>query len=372
MRSEARAERGSSAFSGPDTDSDPGLDLVRPEDEVGRFDRRYVGHIVLLRWLMTVCYPALVLAGLIPMHPLALLGSAGWLAATSVLATWHWRKREPVPWYEASYLFMDSFSVTFGVLASGSLAYPIWLTYIMLMIEGSAERNTRFSVLFNFWCVGAYLLSAAVLSAAGWYSPSLGIVAVTAIMGVFIGLDLTYTFDGSRRLRAYIRRLTVTDPLTGLANRRRLFDVLALAEVRSGPLAVYVLDVDNFKGWNDRYGHLAGDQLLVKLARALDQQFPRAVVVSRYGGDEFVVLDREDAESAAATARVLMKELTDRDIRASVGVAVAPHHEPSADAAFAAADDCLRTAKLLGKARAVSPEGELVGPPSGASRLLVE
>lgn len=367
----ARADGGDASISGPRAAPDPGLDLVRPEDEVGRFDRPYVRHIVILRWFITLTYPAIVLGGLLPMHPLALLGTAGWLAFTSVLATWRWRQQGAVPWYDSSFLFLDSFSVTFGVLASGSLGFPIWLIYIMLMIEGSAERTTRFSLFFNFWCLGAYLFCVGVLSATGWYAPSLGMVTVAGAAMLFIGLDLTMTFAGSRRLRAYIRRLAVTDPLTGLANRRRLFDLLARSDLSSGPLAVFVVDVDDFKVWNDSYGHLSGDRLLVRLGRVLEQRFPQAVAVSRYGGDEFVVLVRQDAAAVAAAAGALFKDLSDEDIPASVGVAVVPQHEPSPDAALAAADDCLRQAKRLGKARVISPDGELVGPRSRLSGSLV-
>jgi diguanylate cyclase (GGDEF)-like protein len=373
MQSDARTDGGRTAISGQRAAPDPGLDLVRPEDEVGRFDRSYVSQTVFLRWLITLAYPAIVLAGLIPMHPLALLGSAGWVAATSVLATWHWRQNRTVPWYDSSYLFLDSFSVTFGILASANLGFPIWITYFMLMIEGSAERSTRFAIFFNSWCLGAYLFCVAILSATGWDAPTTGTVVVTGVMMLFIGLDLTMTFSGSRRLRAYIRRLAVTDSLTGLANRRQLFDLLARFDLSSGPLAVFVLDVDNFKGWNDKYGHLSGDQLLVRLARVLERQFPDAVTVSRYGGDEFVVLDRRDPDAVAAIVAQLMKELCDEKISASAGVAVVPHHEPSPDAALAAADDCLRTAKHSGKACVVSPEGELVGPRSPrVRRALVE
>ena len=364
MRFEARTNDGGMTFSGRYAAPDAGLDLVRPEDEVGRFDRSYVGQIVLLRWLITLVYPAIVLAGLIPMYPLALLGSAGWVAATSVLATWHWRQSRPVPWYDSSYLFLDSLAVTFGVLASANLGFPIWLTYFMIMNRGSAECSTRFSILFNFWCLGSYLFCVAVLSATGWYAASMGVVVVTGVMMLFIGLDLTMTFTGSRRLRSYIRRLAVTDSLTGLANRRQLFDLLGRFDLSSGPLAVFVLDVDNFKGWNDRYGHLSGDQLLVRLARVLERRFPDAVVVSRYGGDEFVVLDRRDPDAVAAMVAQLMTELCDENIQASAGVAVAPHHESSPDAALAAADDCLRAAKRAGKACVVSPDGELAGPRS--------
>ncbi len=373
MRSDARTNDGGMTFSGRHAAPDAGLDLVRPEDEVGRFDRSYVGQIVFLRWLITLVYPAIVLAGLIPMHPLALLGSAGWVAATSVLATWHWRQNRPVPWYDSSYLFLDSLSVTFGVLASANLSFPIWLTYFMLMIEGSAERSTRFAIFFNSWCLGSYLFCVSVLSATGWYAPSMGAVVVTGVMMLFIGLDLTLTFTGSRRLRSYIRRLAVTDPLTGLANRRQLFDHLARFDLSSGPLAVFVLDVDNFKAWNDRHGHLSGDQLLVRLARVLERRFPDAVVVSRFGGDEFVVLDRRDPDAVAAMCAQLMKALCDENIPASAGVAVAPHHEPSPDAALAAADDCLRAAKRSGKACVVSPDGELVAPRSSrVPRALVK
>ncbi|MDO8616576.1 MAG: GGDEF domain-containing protein [Dehalococcoidia bacterium] len=331
---------------------DANTGFVSVEDEVGRFDHPYVRAVVLLRWLITACYPAVVLAGIIPMHPLALAGSGAWLAGTSALATWHWRRgpHHPLPLYESSYIFLDVLSVTFGVLAAASLTYPIWLVYVLLMIEGSAERTARFSIALSFCCVGAYLLCAVVLDASGWYQPNFGAVAITVLVMLFAGIDLTITFDGSRRLRAYIRRLAVTDPLTGLANRRRLSEALAREPRHGREVAVIILDLDNFKRYNDAHGHLAGDRLLVRLARALQTAFPEASAISRYGGDEFVVLlpcvALEDVEDRV---RRLILDPPQGPLPVSAGLAVWPRHEATLDGVLAAADDCLRVAKRTRK-----------------------
>ncbi|HEX2204337.1 MAG TPA: sensor domain-containing diguanylate cyclase [Longimicrobium sp.] len=95
------------------------------------------------------------------------------------------------------------------------------------------------------------------------------------------------------RLIASVRNLSLTDSLTGLANRRHMDVVLehAWAAARRGePLAVMVLDLDGFKAINDDQGHLAGDRLLCAVAEALRCEARGADVVVRYGGDEFLVI----------------------------------------------------------------------------------
>jgi diguanylate cyclase (GGDEF)-like protein len=94
------------------------------------------------------------------------------------------------------------------------------------------------------------------------------------------------------------------DPLTGLADRRLLLDRVdhALHRRPSSELTVelVVLDVDDFKGINDRYGHVAGDRLLVELAARLSASVRPADTVARWGGDEFVLLLEEGAELGGA------------------------------------------------------------------------
>lgn len=89
-------------------------------------------------------------------------------------------------------------------------------------------------------------------------------------------------------------RVSITDPLTQLYNKRYLAEVasqqLLLAKEAEVPLSVAILDVDDFKQYNDSYGHLAGDDVLEQLGETLRNNVREQDVVARFGGDEFVLL----------------------------------------------------------------------------------
>jgi diguanylate cyclase (GGDEF)-like protein len=120
------------------------------------------------------------------------------------------------------------------------------------------------------------------------------------------------------------------DPLTGLLNRRGFLGRLG-TEVRrvataDNPLAVLFIDLDNFKGVNDRYGHVAGDRLLRRVATALDDGLGRDGILGRWGGDEFVVaVPAADADLvatlSASLADALFRHLGPSSVGASIGVA---------------------------------------------------
>ena len=147
--------------------------------------------------------------------------------------------------------------------------------------------------------------------------------------------------DRAQSYLARIEQLAYTDPLTGLANRRRLEErvetALWEAHVDGGSLALLFLDLDGFKAVNDRLGHAAGDELLVRTAQRLRDRLRRSDVLARLGGDEFLVavpgLERRSAlrsaERVAATLQQVLSEpvrLAGQDVHvsASVGVAVYP------------------------------------------------
>ena len=114
--------------------------------------------------------------------------------------------------------------------------------------------------------------------------------------------------DRTRAALARIEELAATDPLTGLANRRRLQEQVETAlwdaRARGEALALLFLDLDGFKAVNDRFGHAAGDGLLQEVAARLRQRLRRRDLVARLGGDEFLVaLPDLSAENAAAEAR---------------------------------------------------------------------
>ena len=101
-----------------------------------------------------------------------------------------------------------------------------------------------------------------------------------------------------------LEQLAVTDPLTGLPNRRRLTDTLAAEWHRSMdppvPMAVAMIDIDQFKQYNDHYGHPAGDRALTLVATAIRRAIRATDVVARYGGEEFMVIFPNTAQEAAA------------------------------------------------------------------------
>ena len=143
-----------------------------------------------------------------------------------------------------------------------------------------------------------------------------------------MGRDVTEV----RRLQEDLATLALRDPLTGLANRR-LLDLLlepALARARrtEGSLLVTYLDLDNFKAVNDTYGHAAGDDVLVEVARRLADTVRGDDVVARLGGDEFVTLHESEQCGAEAVleritsaleAPYLLPDGTSVPCRASVG-----------------------------------------------------
>jgi two-component system cell cycle response regulator len=128
--------------------------------------------------------------------------------------------------------------------------------------------------------------------------------------------------------RRTLHALALTDPLTGLLNRRGIQDEAArlLARRTSGDLAIIYLDLDGFKSINDRFGHAEGDSALARVAGALLETFRAADVVGRIGGDEFLVVVAPGSDVVAAARRLQERLATSRDegerytLSASVGI----------------------------------------------------
>ena len=133
------------------------------------------------------------------------------------------------------------------------------------------------------------------------------------------------------RLFEQVSHLAVSDPLTGLANYRRLLDVLETETERTNrngrPFAVLLLDLDGLKKINDTYGHLVGSHALNRLAHILRIHCRAIDTAARYGGDEFALVlpetSHEEAERVANRIRaVLASDLEQPQISASIGIAL--------------------------------------------------
>jgi diguanylate cyclase (GGDEF)-like protein len=126
--------------------------------------------------------------------------------------------------------------------------------------------------------------------------------------------DFSRVFQDSGRLRARLAELAERDELTGLANRRcfdQAFEREWRAAARHGrSLAVMIIDVDHFKLYNDRYGHVAGDRCLAQVAAALNDGVARpADLVARMGGEEFVILLPDSTADGAFRVAERVREL---------------------------------------------------------------
>jgi len=164
-----------------------------------------------------------------------------------------------------------------------------------------------------------------------------------------------------RESRRELERLSVTDDLTGLYNRRYVMESLGNELRRSRrlehPFTLLMLDVDRFKEYNDACGHLAGDAALARVAAILKETTRDVDCAARYGGEEFVVLLPETAARGATETAQRIQERLARDelvggkLTLSVGVAQFPEDGESPEELLAGADAALYQAKREGRNR---------------------
>jgi len=199
----------------------------------------------------------------------------------------------------------------------------------------------------------------ALLSPLGLLAARDGGYSFLALLPLVVLLDLL-SRERRRRFDALLRAarmqtLAMTDPLTGLPNRRAFDEQLAgelerLRGVGGGRLAVCVLDLDRFKEFNDRHGHPAGDRLLRETAERWQATLRRGSLLARLGGEEFaLLLPRADEEEAARTAERLCGA-TPAGITCSAGLACWDGTE-SGPELVARADRALYAAKTQGRAK---------------------
>lgn len=179
------------------------------------------------------------------------------------------------------------------------------------------------------------------------------------------------------------RQMASTDSLTGLANQRYMREaldrLLAAAAAQGSRLSLITLDMDKFKGINDRHGHPAGDAALQHMAGVIARHAGPGAVAARNGGDEFtVILPGRGAEEARAVAAAILAELQDRSLAwgdgvrlqlaASAGVATYPDHAATAQALISRADQSAYISKHMGPNR-VTVWGQFPGFEDQMGRL---
>lgn len=149
-----------------------------------------------------------------------------------------------------------------------------------------------------------------------------------------------------------IQKMAYQDSLTGILSHRRFLELLdkeiERAERNRYPVTLMFIDLDNFKKYNDSYGHLAGDQLLCQFAEVLERTVRSHDEVGRWGGEEFVILlPHTDTQQALLVGERLRVNITKamNGITASIGIATFPDHALTSSELATRADTLMYEAK---------------------------
>lgn len=173
-----------------------------------------------------------------------------------------------------------------------------------------------------------------------------------------------------RRMMNNLEFLAFQDPLTGICNRRRFYDLANAQFARPAAMHAVMLDIDHFKAINDHHGHAAGDEILTRVAEEAAGRLPAEAVFGRIGGEEFAMIlpDGDDGsvlrlvEDIRQSVAALPIQVAGRNVRCTVSCGIA-RKEPatrSLDELLQAADAALYDAKHLGRNRSVFRQRESV------------
>jgi diguanylate cyclase (GGDEF)-like protein len=238
-----------------------------------------------------------------------------------------------------------------GAYVEGTVLDSLWPAATLLLGLSAHVRESRASTLGALTLLmpslcGLGVLGLLVLDHYGSIGDTALWLSVLTLVAMLARLVLS--FHENQRMLASTQRDALTDALTGLGNRRRLLadldSELALA-TESEPRTLVLFDLDGFKGFNDTFGHPAGDGLLHRLGRAMADAVRSTGTAYRLGGDEFCVLLEsnrpEAADVLAAASEALTEQGVGYSVAASRGQVLIPHEAADAEAAMRLADERL-------------------------------
>jgi len=315
---------------------------------------------------------------------LALGGFANWTEYGPIWRTWWlgdgvgavvvtpllllWRENPRLNWtreqiVELAVLFLGLFFTVWivfgGRFHSEVKNYPLEYLCIPFLIWAAFRFGRRKAATAT--CVLACIAIWGTLQGFGPFSREVlntSLLLVQSFVGIVAVTSLALAAEVSERKRAdeRVQQLVATDPLTGLANYRRLIEAIELEIKRYGrsgrPLAILLFDLDGLKKVNDTHGHLVGSRALCRLADVLRAHCRQLDTPARFGGDEFAVVlpETTSAQAQQIAARIRERIASDGEsppISASVGSAVFPDDGDSIDKLLSAADRALYGMKRL-------------------------
>lgn len=254
-----------------------------------------------------------------------------------------------------------------SVLLTGSYQSSYKFLFIFVILFTSIECGRKTSLIIAFISAGIILTIDLITAPQMEVNAHFEDDIVLAFVFVIIAWTVGYYDDIRKRHIAYLRELANIDGLTELFNHRFFYDYLAGkikdCEKKGVPMSLLFIDIDNFKYYNDVYGHQKGDVVLRTIALLMKATFPRDAFIARYGGEEFAaLLPGMGEEAAIAEAEKLRKTVQEYpfdgqetlpggNLTISVGVSTFPTKAKTDAELIKGADDACYRAKFLCKNR---------------------
>lgn len=350
-------------------------------------------HLVIMGLVSALIY-TLFLINDYSLRPEAFLASVvirGVILLPMALAIFWWVYRGVSPWLRETLMaglvvIAMIGSSTIFYISSSPYSYLDVFSFGLILLAGNIVFSLRFpyalvSSVISIAVMGAFVFHYELMPVEAKRLAMFAIV-VKAVFTLMANYRLEYSMRISflllmrEKIKAgnmqsanhQLTRLSVTDPLTDIANRRQ-FDAIfpahwQVAQLEQRYLAIMVIDIDHFKAYNDYYGHLQGDLCLRQVAAALQANSRSDDLVVRYGGEEFVILmprtEPHTARQAAERIRESIEALAiahagcgpDANVTVSIGVAaMQPTVGQEETVLFMAADQALYDAKRQGRNR---------------------
>ena len=352
----------------------------------------------------TIAVASMVIAGLLPWTGILPNWWTWWQGDVTgiILVTpliLSWRLRRAAPWPRRKKLealclgglllvvthlvfgdateFLSPFPLTFAIMP-----FMMWaaLRFSQRVVTTATAVVSAFAVDYTIHGIGPFALwstNESLLILLAFIST----VVVTSLALSALRIERGRAMQQLEQALVELHEQAVTDPLTGLYNRRYLWEFLRREWVRAkrkaDTLAVIMIDLDHFKRINDDHGHDAGDFVLTAVAGLLRNRIRSSDIVCRYGGEEFaLVLPEASLENVRLRAEDIRMAIKDLDlthlgvplgrITASLGIALFPDHVNDPDSLMRAADAALYEAKGAGRDRsAFCPPGRFSPAPAG-------
>jgi diguanylate cyclase (GGDEF)-like protein len=297
----------------------------------------------------------LLVPGVESSHRESVVGLAAVCVAWGLFCVTLARPERHGPWFWHAPAIGSLFIVTGVVASTGGANSPARFYLFFLLVYAAAFYRRHAALPYLLGCVAVALVPLLYDTGAvdeGYIGELIVVTPTYLVLGLLI--------IKGKELLVDAEALALLDPLTDLPNRRAMLEWLTAETERESPTGLILVDLDGFKDVNTAHGYPAGDAVLREAAARLQHSVRSDDVVARLGGDEFAVLA---PAATPQTMRVLaertlcsLRHLRHRDISltASVGWVIYPDDAQSVDDLIAAADFCLRGAKMTGKDRALS------------------